>query len=452
MQCDYFIFNDGWNLYLFNNTLIHPIYNNGNITSKTNITCLNNTTQSAYNEVVNLDAVIRDDNNNIIMMELFTFNLNNTKSVKVFFNKEGHANIYYALKDYGKYLINCSDYCDVLADNTVYAGIIDYRPQEKTPILINISDVENITFKLADDIDTTLKVIVNGAGYDVDVSKGSGNLSLAIVHDTVYSVAAVFTGSEKYESAFNSTSFVVKGCSLSISAGETVYYLDGNTVTVRVLDGDGKALAGAEVVFNVDGKVYSRNSDAEGYAILVLNLAPGSHIVTAQYDGKVKSTSIVVKSLISAKKTTTVKKSAKSTAVKITIKGKTSKVRFTYKGKNKVSVSFGNTWKNQKVVVALNGKNYEVKVNAQGKGALKLTKAAGKKLKKNKKYSASVFKSYSGKVKVSFNGKTYSVKISKGVCDFKVTQKMVKNIKKGKTVKYTVTYNADKFTGSVKIK
>ena len=158
---------------------------------------------------------------------------------------------------------------------------------------------------------------------------------------------------------------------------------------------------------------------------------------------------IVVKSLLSAKKTTSVKKSASVTAIKITVKGKTSKVKFTYKGKNSISVSFGNTWKNQKVLVSFKGKTYQVKVNSNGKGTLKLNKADVRKLKKNKKYTASVYKSYTGKVKVNFN---YSVKISKGACDFKVTKKMVKNLKKGKTVKYTVSYNADKITRYVKIK
>ena len=83
---------------------------------------------------------------------------------------------------------------------------------------------------------------------------------------------------------------------------------------------------------------------------------------------------------------------------------------------------------------------------------MKLTKSVSNKLKKNKKYSTTVFKSYTGKVKVNFNGKNYNVKISNGVANFKVTKKMVKNLKKGKTVKYIVNYNADKITRSVKIK
>ena len=88
----------------------------------------------------------------------------------------------------------------------------------------------------------------------------------------------------------------------------------------------------------VDGKVYRVvSSDADGYAKLALNLAPGKHSVVASYDDHTASNSITVKSILSVKKTTNVKKSAKSTVIKINVKGKTTKVKFAYKGKNKVS-------------------------------------------------------------------------------------------------------------------
>ena len=201
-----------------------------------------------------------------------------------------------------------------------------------------------------------------------------------------------------------------------------------------------------------DGKNYTVVTDADGYAKLGLNLAPGKHAVDASYDGNNVSSNITVKSLLSAKKTTNVKKSAKRTFVNINVRGKTSKVKFAYKGKNKVKMTFGKTWAGNKVVVKFKGKTYQVKVNAKGKGTLKLTKSVAKKLKKGKKYSARVYKAYIGKVKVKFNKKIYNVKINKGIAKFKVTKKMVKNMKKGKKIKYTVTYKADKLTRYMKIK
>ena len=299
-------------------------------------------------------------------------------------------------------------------------------------------------------VNGTVYVDINSVGYYTDVVNGSAVLKCENLPVGNYIAKVSFVNSNT--TLLTNVSFKVTApITISISKSATVYYLDGSTVTARVMS-NGVAVSGVVVMFNVDGKTYSVLSDVNGYAKLNLNLAPGTHKVTAAFNNNTASSNVVVKSLLSAKKTTNVKKSAKSTIVKITVKGKTTKVKFTYKGKNKISVNFGNTWKNQKVIVSFKGKTYQVKVNSKGKGALKLTKSVSNKLKKNKKYSTTVFKSYTGKVKVNFNGKNYNVKISKGVANFKVTKKMVKNLKKGKTVKYIVNYNVDKLNRSVKIK
>ena len=238
--------------------------------------------------------------------------------------------------------------------------------------------------------------------------------------------------------------------------------MQGASTTVRVLDINGNVISGATVTFKVNGKPYTAISDSNGYATVKLNLAPGTYTVTASYDGNTVSNKVVVKHIVSAKKTTNVKKSAKKTYVKITVKGhkvkQTANVKFTYKGKNKVKVSFGKDMKKQTVTVKFKGKTYKVKVNAKGVGTIKLVKKTAKKLKKGKKYTTKV--TYTGskvykkvKVTVKFNGKNYKVKTNKqGVAKFKVTKKMVKKFKKGKKVKYTITYKADKLTKYVKIK
>ena len=224
----------------------------------------------------------------------------------------------------------------------------------------------------------------------------------------------------------NGTAFNIAGDNSKVSDvnitgnNGTGININGNNATVKDVNVTGSNVTGVNVTgvavtFRVNGAVYSRTTDANGYASLALNLAPGTHIVTVEYDGNSRSNTIVVKSIFSAKSTTTVKRTAKSTTIKITVKGKT-----------KISVNFGATWRNQKVIVSIKGKTYQVKVNAQGKGTLKLTKAVTKTLKKNRKYTTSVFKQYTGKVKVNFNKKNYNVKINKGVANFKVTQKWLK--------------------------
>ena len=110
--------------------------------------------------------------------------------------------------------------------------------------------------------------------------------------------------------------------------------------------------------------------------------------------------------------------------------------------------------KKQTVAVKFKGKTYKVKVDAKGKGTIKLTK----KLKKGKKYTTKV--TYTGpkiyknvKLTVKFNGKNYKVKTNgQGVAKFKVTKKMVKKFKKGKKIKYALAYKAYKLNRYMKIK
>ena len=144
----------------------------------------------------------------------------------------------------------------------------------------------------------------------------------------------------------------------------------------------------------------------------------------------------------------------------------------------------------ENVIIAFNGKNIAVKTDAQGYAILELDsnvrpgtydirttwrgvsvtnkvkvsqiiKASDKKVKKSAKHTKIKIgldkvdgKYLSGKtVKVKFNGKTYRVKTNKkGVAIWKVKKSMLKKLKVGKMVKYTVTYGKDVLTKKLTIK
>lgn len=232
--------------------------------------------------------------------------------------------------------------------------------------------------------------------------------------------------------------------------------------SVNVVDEAGKPVSGVNVAFNIIGQIFNAKTDGNGFASVKISLKLGTYTVKTSAGNHEVSNKIVIKHIVSAKKVTKVKKSAKRTIIKITVKGhnvkQSSKVKVTYNGKNKVSVKFGKGMKKQTVSVKFKGKTYKVKVNGKGKGTLKLTKKVAKKLRKGKKYSLKV--SFKGpkryknvKVTVKFNGKKYKVKTNKaGEAKFKVTKKMVKKFKKGKKVKYTITYKLDTINRFVKIK
>ena len=96
----------------------------------------------------------------------------------------------------------------------------------------------------------------------------------------------------------------------------------------------------------------------------------------------------------------------------------------------------------KKVLIKFKGKYFNAKVNSKGKGVLKISKKVARelKLKKGKKYKAvGQYKDsliYKNKhLNVKINGKTFTVKTNKkGEVSFKITSKMVKNLKLVKNI------------------
>lgn len=148
-----------------------------------------------------------------------------------------------------------------------------------------------------------------------------------------------------------------------------MFYLDGSKFKVRVYDDYGNvAKAGQVVKFIISGKTYSAKTDSNGYAYLKINLAPKKYSVTSEYHGFKVSNSIVVKQVINAKKTTKVKRTAKSLKIKVILKGK-------------------KPYKKQKLTVKFKGKNYVIKTNNKGIAYFKINKNVIKKLKKGRTYT-----------------------------------------------------------------
>jgi hypothetical protein len=77
-----------------------------------------------------------------------------------------------------------------------------------------------------------------------------------------------------------------------------MYYRNGSQYVVKLLGSDGKAIAGEEVTFNINGVFYTRISNNEGYVCLNINLGPGTYIITAEYNGYKVSNNIFVKPVL----------------------------------------------------------------------------------------------------------------------------------------------------------
>ena len=79
------------------------------------------------------------------------------------------------------------------------------------------------------------------------------------------------------------------------------YFRNDSQYRVKVLDKQGKAVgAGENVTFNINDVFYVRQTDAEGYAQLRINLDPGEYTITADYQGSMVSNNIKVLPIITA--------------------------------------------------------------------------------------------------------------------------------------------------------
>lgn len=76
------------------------------------------------------------------------------------------------------------------------------------------------------------------------------------------------------------------------------YYRNASKYSVKVLDDNGSPLMGVDVLFNINGVFYTRQTNSDGIASLNINLLPGDYIITAEYGGIKVSNSIKVLSVI----------------------------------------------------------------------------------------------------------------------------------------------------------
>ena len=281
-----------------------------------------------------------------------------------------------------------------------------------------------------------------------------------------YSITVLDANTKKnrYITSYDLMEFRVVNSYIKDNNDMNVFYMEGAQFRVLLVGDDGKPVSGIFVTFKVNDIIYNTTSDADGYASILIDWKPDKYTVSTICGNSTVLNTIQVKNVFHTPKNVKVKKSLKASKFKITLEGIkskiTKKIAFKYKGKTKVAVKFPKVLAGKKVLVKFKGKYFNAKVNSKGKGVLKISKkvACELKLKKGKKYKAvSQYKDsliYKNKpLNVKINGKTYTVKTNKkGEASFKITSKMVKNLKVGKKYPYYVEFGEDTAKGNLVIK
>ena len=135
---------------------------------------------------------------------------------------------------------------------------------------------------------TMVRFNINGVMYDRRVNEnGTAKLNINLRQGT-YVLTAYHPNGEMHSNNITVLSTIV-------STDLVKYYRNGSQYVVTILGADGKAVgAGVNVTFNINGVMYTRQTNASGQAKLNINLGPGNYTITAIYKECMVSNNIEV--------------------------------------------------------------------------------------------------------------------------------------------------------------
>ena len=135
---------------------------------------------------------------------------------------------------------------------------------------------------------TDVKFNINGVFY-TRVTDENGIARLNIRLDPASYIITAYnpvTGEQKANEVTVLPRIIAKDLSMK--------YLDGSTFNATLVDGQGKAIAGVNITFNINGVFYHRTTDADGVTKLNIRLMPGEYIITSMYDECWASNKIII--------------------------------------------------------------------------------------------------------------------------------------------------------------
>ena len=140
-------------------------------------------------------------------------------------------------------------------------------------------------------------VTVNGESVTAELVNGLQVVYVPGLDAGDYLVEITYHGDDNYKELITNASFTINETLVLSAEDTTLYYKNGTSFDVSVTDG-GKAVAGVEVTFTINGVNYTRVTDSEGVARLNINLNPGVYSITASYNGQSITRNVTVLSTI----------------------------------------------------------------------------------------------------------------------------------------------------------
>ena len=218
---------------------------------------------------------------------------------------------------------------------------------------INVGEDAVINVKLADDATGEVVITVNGEDYNAAINNGVASVTVSDLKAGDYTVAVKYAGDNNYNGATGSAEFSVSKITpdMDVTVNNIVF---GEDLTVNaVLPAD----ATGEVVITVDGTPYTATIIDGKATGTIKDLTAGDYTVSVKYAGDDKYAGVEFTGVVNVAKADAVL----GVVIADVDYGNGFVIEATLTGVNNAPLS-GN------VIVTVNGKEYTVVVNDDGKG------------------------------------------------------------------------------------
>ena len=218
---------------------------------------------------------------------------------------------------------------------------------------IKVGEDAVITVKLLSDATGSVTVNVNGKDYTEPVVNGIANVKVSGLKADTYDVIVKYSGDNNYNDAVATSSFTVSKVdpTMDVTVDDIVFGEDLTVEAVLPADATGK------VVITVDGTPYTATIDNGKATGTIKDLTAGDHTVVVKYAGDDKYSDVEVTEVVNVAKAQPVL----GVVIADVDYGNGFVIEATLTGVNGAPLT-GN------VIVTVNGKEYTVVVNDDGKG------------------------------------------------------------------------------------
>lgn len=317
---------------------------------------------------VNITAVVRNQNNELIREGSVIFTINNKNYTAAIVNGAASKTLTF-------------DKAGVIEVFASYAGSEEY-PQASTTSKITVNKLfTNLTLTVSDIVvgdnliinasldnptNGNVSIIVNNRNYTIPIANGKGSVVITDELSTgKYTVNAEFNENEYYKSALTETAFNVMKKNMTMSA-EAKTIAEGETAIITVGLSEG---AKGKVTVVIDGKDYTANAVNNTASIEVPGLAVGNYNYTVYYSDDENYNDCEITSVV-----TVVDNASKSVIV-------ASDIEKYFNGPERFTVTLINNLNaplaNEKLIISINGVDYEKTTNSNGKCSIPLSLNSG---------------------------------------------------------------------------